>query len=98
MHDVHGKLITMFDKVRPATKEELEAAGSKESPLWTGCTPGVAIGLVPGGACCEVTVATAPAFLGTAYGPGAPAGEQQRNVLLIQAGSYSCKAVQLAIA
>lgn len=75
MHDCNGKALGLFDKVRQATKEELEAAGhgSEGTAAWIP-EEGVIVGALPGNACCEVTVASGLDCRGSTIAPDCSAG------------------------
>lgn len=93
MHDCNGKPIEMFAKVRPATADELKAAGHAESEGTASyMKPGRAIKLSPGNACCEVTVAADLRITGWGN-----ALDSEIPLIAACSGFISCKAKQLVV-
>jgi hypothetical protein len=76
MHDCFGKLLKPFDRVRAATKEELEAQGHPEASYPAGLSPAEQIVLPAyyGTDTCNVLVA--PAIKATVGWPPNEHGEQ----------------------
>ncbi len=96
MHDCFGNSIEMLDKVRPATKEELERAGHQESPVYSApLFSGTVVAVAPGNTCCEVTVLSREGGQPECVGllSSSPAGAKQ--IVFLRGVVASCQAVQL---
>lgn len=93
MHDCNGKPIEMFAKVRPATADEMTAAGHTEGTA-PYVKPGRVIAQDPNGACCEVNVAAGLEPVGFAY---PLPGSQKQPIFFTCEVQSGCKAKQLVV-